>query len=79
MCTHRVCFALTREAARKGIKKSSAVRRPYPTRQGCHTMSMSSWSDSLSDEVMAAAREAFEKHDFDNSGTIHVEVCPRSL
>ena len=42
-------------------------------------MSMSSWSDSLSDEVMAAAREAFEKHDFDNSGTIHVEVCPRSL
>jgi hypothetical protein len=35
---------------------------------------MSSWSATLSDEVMAAARRAFERHDHDNSGTIQVEV-----
>jgi hypothetical protein len=36
---------------------------------------MSSWSETLSDEVMAVARHAFERHDHDNSGTIQVEVC----
>ena len=42
--------------------------------RGNMSREMSSWSATLSDEVMAAARRAFERHDHDNSGTIQVEV-----
>ena len=42
--------------------------------RGIMSREMSSWSATLSDEVMAAARRAFERHDHDNSGTIQVEV-----
>lgn len=35
---------------------------------------MSSWSETLSDEIMISSRTAFDRFDHENSGTINVEV-----
>lgn len=42
-------------------------------------MSMSAYSATLSDDVMASAKRAFERYDHDNSGTIQVEEICRAL
>jgi hypothetical protein len=69
-----VYFPLERTLAPCSRTRCTCLEEDRPATGSKMSREMSSWSATLSDEVMAAARRAFERHDHDNSGTIQVEV-----